>query len=61
MQASSFLGDEQIAAALAEVGIEPEEAMEISGWQASSSNVSVAFMPFPPSPFGTELLEPSQP
>jgi hypothetical protein len=54
-----FLGDEQIAAALAEVGIEPEQAMEIGGWQASSSNVLVAFIPFP-SPFGTELLEPSQ-
>lgn len=56
----SDLDDEQIAAALAEAGIEPEQAMEISGWQTSSSNVSVAFVPFPPSTLGTELLEPSQ-
>ncbi len=54
------LGDEQIAVALAELGIEAERAMELGDWKTSSQHVAVAFIPFP-SPFQrTELLEPSR-
>jgi len=56
----SDLDDDQIAAALAELEIEPEQGIEIGDWKTSSQNVAVAFVPFP-SPFpGTESLEPSR-
>jgi len=51
------LDDDQIAAALAELGIEPEQGMEIGDWKTSSQNVAVAFVPFPPP---VQLLEPSR-
>jgi hypothetical protein len=54
-----FLDENQIAAALAELGIEPEQTLEIGGWKTTSHNVAVAFVPFPP-PEIAELLEPSE-
>jgi len=44
------LNDDQIAAALAELEIEPEQGIEIGDWKTSSQNVMTAFIPFP-SPF----------
>jgi hypothetical protein len=54
------LGDEQIAAALAELEIEPEQAIEVGGWKTSSQHVMAAFIPFPSPLQGTSLLEPSR-
>ncbi len=54
------LDEGQIAAALAELGIEAEQTIEVGGWRTSSSSVAVAFVPFPPTPLGLELLEPSR-
>ncbi len=53
------LDDDQIAAALAEMGIEPEQTLEIGGWRKTSQNVAISFVPFPPLQVA-ELLEPSR-
>jgi hypothetical protein len=50
----SDLDENQLQAAFNEWGIEPEQAMEVSGWRTSSQNVSAAFVPFPPPTFGVE-------
>jgi len=42
------LTDDQIAAAFAELEIEPEQGVEIGDWKTSSQNVMTAFVPFPP-------------
>ena len=55
----SDLGDEQVQAALAELEIASQRAMEIGGWKTSSQNVAIAFIPFPPLQVA-ELLEPSR-
>lgn len=54
------LDEDQVAAAFAELGIEVERSMEIDEWQTSSSNLTVAFVPFPPPVIGAKLLEPSR-
>ncbi len=53
------IDEEQIAAALAEMGIEAEQTLEIGGWKTTSQNVAVSFVPFPPIQVA-ELLEPSR-
>lgn len=55
----AHLDDEQIAAAFAEVGIEPEQTMEVGDWKTTSQHVMLAFVPFPPIQV-VELLEPSR-
>ena len=41
------LSQEQIEAALQELGIEAEAVLELGGWKTSRSNVAVARVPFP--------------
>jgi hypothetical protein len=53
----SELDENQLQSAFNELGIEPEQTMEVGGWRTSSENVAVAFVPFPPH---VHLLEPSR-
>ena len=41
------LSDEEVAAALQELGIDGEQTFELGGWQTSSQHVAVAHVPFP--------------
>jgi hypothetical protein len=47
VMAPAELRDEQIQAALREVGVEAEERFELGGWRTSSQNVAVAHVPVP--------------
>ena len=41
------LSEEQIQAALHEVGVDSDEMFELGGWKTSSDNVAVAHVPLP--------------
>ena len=41
------LSQEQIEAALSELGVDAEAILELGGWKTSGSNVAVARVPFP--------------
>lgn len=53
----AVLTDDEVVAALAELGIEVERAIEVGGWKTSTLNVTVAYIPFPPT---ARTLEPSR-
>jgi hypothetical protein len=46
----------EVDSSLRELGIEGEQVFELGGWRYSSTNVCVAFVPFPTSDSGQRKL-----
>jgi hypothetical protein len=53
------LADAQMRAAFAEVNIEPLATLEVGGWQTTSQNVMVVFIPFPQPSLWSAVQTPS--
>lgn len=41
------LDADQVQEGFAEIGVEPQQVMEVSGWEKSGVGLAAAFVPFP--------------